>query len=60
MTDIDKALKILKSTNDGNDLPAHQKKVVEAALAGDLNDNTGARLVFEDLYESLSKTTAEA
>lgn len=57
MTDIDKAVQILKST--GDDLPVHQRKIVEAALAGDLGDNTGASLIFEDLYESLSKATAE-
>lgn len=58
MTDIDKALEILKSTN--NDLPVHHRKIVEAALAGDLGEATGSKLIFEDLFKKLTTTTAEA
>ncbi len=36
MTNIDKAVKILKATNEGHDLPPHHKKIVEpfSATAG--------------------------
>ncbi len=60
MTDIDKAVKILRSTNEGHDLPVHHKKIVEAALRDDLGENTGARIVFEDLFEKTTRTYAEA
>jgi hypothetical protein len=54
MTDMDKAEKVLKSTNFGDDLPVHHKKIVEAALSGELGEDTGARLVFEDLFQQLT------
>jgi hypothetical protein len=54
MTDIDKAVKVLKSTNFGDDLPIHHKKIVESALVGELGENTGTRLVFEDLFDQLT------
>lgn len=59
MTDINKAVQILSSTNNGNDLPVHQKKIVEAAMTGDLGNDTGARLIFEDLYEKLTNSSGE-
>ncbi len=51
MTTIDKAVKILKSTNNGHDLPVHHKKIVEAALRDDLGGNTGAKVVFESPHQ---------
>jgi hypothetical protein len=60
MTNMDKALKVLKSTNNGDDLPVHHRKIVAAALSGELGESTGAKLVFEDLYEKLASSSAEA
>ncbi len=54
MSDMDKAIKVLKSTNNGEELPLHHKKIVEAALSGELGEDTGARLVFEDLFQQLT------
>ena len=59
MTDIDKAAQILQATNNGNNLPVHHKKIVEAAMTGDLGNDTGVRLVFEDLFEKLTKSSGK-
>ena len=59
MTDLDKAVQIIKSTNNGNDLPAHHRKIVEAALSGELGSDTGARFIFEDLFEKFTNSSAK-
>ncbi len=60
MTNIEKAVKILKSINNVDDLPVHHRKILAAALSGEIGEDTGARLVFEDLYEKLTSSSAEA
>ncbi len=42
MTDIDKTVKVLKSTNNGEDLPVHHRKIIAAALSGELGEATNS------------------
>jgi hypothetical protein len=57
MTDLDKAKIILAATNNGADLPEHQKIIISAAKRDTLGQNTGVRMVFEDMYEQCQKST---
>ncbi len=42
MTDIDKAVEILRSSNNGDDLPVHHRKIVAAALSGEWGEVTSS------------------
>lgn len=53
MKDFEKAKIILESTTNGEDLARHHQMIVSAARRGELGDGTGARLVFDDLFESI-------
>lgn len=51
MTDVEKLKIILAATNYGDDLPDHQKFVIESAFLDTLGHKTGVRMVFEDMYQ---------
>ena len=52
MTNLEKAMMIIKATNQGTDLEKHHKHIVESALQGELGQ--GTRLIFEDLWGKYS------
>ena len=57
MTDIQKAVFIMMATNDGKDLPEHQRHVFMSALHDDLGDAT--KMVFDDLYRQVLESELE-
>jgi len=52
MTNLEKAMMIMKATNQGTDLDKHHQLIIGSILQGELGQ--GTRLIFEDLWGKYS------